>query len=399
MLGLLGLIAAATTTVYVGARTSIDDKAMAGGAGDNREIIELSYAQAVAIPLSSSACLLLLFFFFDYVQYILVGLLVISAAFALFQLSVLTILNFCRCFTIGSQATHIIALVFTIFGIADWLLTGNLVWHNLLGCSLCVFFIVTLKFPSLKLAVLCLTLLVVYDIFWVFCSEYFFEKNVMVDVATKVASNPVHDAVKLLHFEAIRFIKPTVELPIKLIFPNYATGRMIMLGLGDIALPGALVSLALRCDMSLLKSSQDASLRKDRFVPGASAVDVEKGHNPAAAQAPVHLSSGCSNSMNSTAAGVSGQSSDLANTGRISADKRIVSGAACSLSTRLFEYSMIGYFVGLVGAFVGNTLSGHPQPALIYLVPSVLLAIVGRAWRLGHLIDVWGGPEKIEQSS
>ena len=64
----------------------------------------------------------------------------------------------------------------------------------------------------------------------------------------------------------------------------------------------------------------------------------------------------------------------------------------------LFLYSTVGYFVGLLAAFIGNAVSGHPQPALIYLVHGVLLSMCVSAYQNKWLNDVWNGPFKVEQS-
>jgi hypothetical protein len=72
--------------------------------------------------------------------------------------------------------------------------------------------------------------------------------------------------------------------------------------------------------------------------------------------------------------------------------------AAAAPVTVLFNYAMAGYFLGLIAAFVGNTWSGLPQPALIYLVPGVLLTVIGKAWQMGQLKNVWHGPSKGDSS-
>jgi hypothetical protein len=208
-------------------------------------------------------------------------------------------------------------------------------------------FISTLRFPSLKIAALCLSLLVVYDIFWVFCSEYFFTQNVMVEVATKVASNPVYEIGHYFHFAFLSSINPTLELPIKLMFPNFATGRMIMLGLGDIALPGALVAYSLRCDLELNRETE-----------------------------------------NNLACVEEGETHSLL----------LVATTPITAVNALFNYTLGGYFFGLVAAFVGNSLSGHPQPALIYLVPGVIGTFAYKAWQMGKLKEVWQGPIKIRSA-
>jgi hypothetical protein len=341
-LALILLILTATATVYVGSKLSVGNSLMPLEPHE-LENTEMTYAQALIIPVSSSVCLLILFFYFAYAQYLLMGLIVLVGACALFQLLNIAMRQLCT--KLNDQVILGIALCMTIVAVIDWVVTGNIIVHNLLGCALCTVFISTLRFPSLKIATLCLTLLVAYDIFWVFCSEYFFAKNVMVEVATKVASNPLYEAGQQLHFDMVKYVAPTIELPIKLMFPNYETGRMVMLGLGDIALPGALVAFALRCDVDIAREKSAAEgLDED--------VEVGKG--------------GTDSSKTMTAAPV----------------------------TALFNYTMAGYFLGLIAAFVGNTLSGLPQPALIYLVPGVLLAMMGKAWQMGQLKNVWHGPSK-----
>lgn len=339
------LILTATTTVYVGSKLSAGNRLMPLEPQE-LEDTQLTLGQALVIPVSSSICLLLLFFFFAYLQYILMGTVVLVGSSALCQLTNLALQN--SCFRTGSKLALVISLCGTFVAIINWITTGNLVVYNLLGCSLCIVFISTLRFPSLKIAVICLSLLVVYDIFWVFCSEYFFEKNVMVEVATKVASNPAFEVGKYFQWELFKYISPTLELPMKLMFPNFATGRYIMLGLGDIALPGALVAYSLRCDMELIREKEE-----DRM--------------------------------------------DYVESGEAAA---LLNGSTTNKTqTTLFNTTLGGYFVGLVAAFVGNTLSGHPQPALIYLVPGVIGTLVWKAWHIGKFNEVWQGPMKIHQSA
>lgn len=59
----------------------------------------------------------------------------------------------------------------------------------------------------------------------------------------------------------------------------------------------------------------------------------------------------------------------------------------------------VGYLVSLAGAIWASQLSGHAQPALIYLVPGVLGVFAGRSWACGVLGEVWQGPAKIDQTS
>ena len=51
-----------------------------------------------------------------------------------------------------------------------------------MGMGLCVAFIAFVRLPSLKVSTLLLSGLLLYDVFWVFFSQYVFSANVMVKV-------------------------------------------------------------------------------------------------------------------------------------------------------------------------------------------------------------------------
>ena len=90
----------------------------------------------------------------------------------------------------------------------------------------------TLSFIILKsfmLCFLCLFLFFVYDTFWVFYSERIFQENVMVVAAT------------------------SIQIPIKIEFPilfsNNPIKNCMLLGLGDILLPGVVIKYCRRFDL------------------------------------------------------------------------------------------------------------------------------------------------------
>ena len=90
----------------------------------------------------------------------------------------------------------------------------------------------TLSFIILKsfmLCFLCLFLFFIYDTFWVFFSERIFNENVMVVAAT------------------------SIQVPIKIEFPilfsNNPIKNCMLLGLGDILLPGLIIKYSRRFDL------------------------------------------------------------------------------------------------------------------------------------------------------
>ena len=164
--------------------------------------------------------------------------------------------------------------------------------------------------------------------------------------------------------QALAALRPTLELPIKLLWPSTLTGaggHYMMLGLGDIVLPGLFVSLALRCDVHHASSAPSSG----PLLPVH-----------AAAPRPIYTSG----LLTTFTAAPKMQGSDGRATSRQRPD--------------LFLFAVAGYAAGLVVAFVVGFTFKHAQPALIYLVPGVLLPVAARAWWTNQLLVLWNGPSK-----
>ena len=87
------------------------------------------------------------------------------------------------------------------------LLLGHWLLMDAMGMGLCVAFIAFVRLPSLKVSTLLLSGLLLYDVFWVFFSQYVFNANVMVKVATRPADNPVGAMARKLHIGKSRNTK------------------------------------------------------------------------------------------------------------------------------------------------------------------------------------------------
>ena len=134
----------------------------------------------------------------------------------------------------------LLALAFT----AIYSLTKNWITSNLLGLSFAFTAIKVLHLDSFKTGMILLAGLFIYDIFWVFGTD------VMVSVAK------------------------SFDVPVKLLFPrnilqanwwNLPSKEFTMLGLGDIVIPGVMVSLSLRFDQHLQIDSSPKSFKKFYF--------------------------------------------------------------------------------------------------------------------------------------
>ncbi|RWR91723.1 signal peptide peptidase-like protein 1 [Cinnamomum micranthum f. kanehirae] len=247
--------------------------------------ITLDRSQALMIPLASSCSLLLMFYLFASVSHLVTAFTAIASASSLF---------FCltpyatyvksqfglvdpfvsRCCSKSFTRMQGILLLVSVGIVCAWLVSGHWILNNLLGISICIAFVSHVRLPNIKICSLLLVCLFVYDIFWVFFSERFFGANVMVSVATQQASNPVHTVANSLSLPGLQLITKKLELPVKLVFPRNLMGGMVpgsnavefmMLGLGDMAIPGMLLALVLCFDHRKSRdalSPMDASFSK-----------------------------------------------------------------------------------------------------------------------------------------
>lgn len=294
------------------------------------QFVDLNWYQVFSFPIFSSIVLVLLFYYFWLLQYVLLAVLLLGSFSAICDLTRFILVKNISGLSSASRNVTVVSVFVALVTLYEWGMNGNFIAHDIIGCSLCVTFISVLRFPSLKIAALCLTLLFFYDMYWVFFSESFFKKNVMLEVATKQATNPVRQIGEHFNIHALKSASVNIELPLKLLFPNGdGSGRYSMLGLGDIAMPGILCSLAMRFDLSPTVDPNDKPMDSEKQLP-----------------------------------------------------KR-----------KLFTFALGGYTVGLLSAFYFSMTTGHAQPALIYIVPGIFIPLCGRAYAEGRLAELWSGPK------
>lgn len=230
--------------------------------------------------------------------------------------------------------------------------------NNLIACAITTDILQLIGPRSFKVAGLLLSGLLVYDVVWVFLSPFFAGGNVMLTVATSdIFSGPT----RLLFPRPLSSIGEASDFPFSL------------LGLGDIAVPGLLACLALRfdasrsCDMAAraeaaglaLQSSLDSmDSPTDHEATKAAAVAAEEAFDLVAdAQEADRLGGGALQSAN-----------------------------ASVLSSRpYFAASMVSYVFGLGLAFAANAITHMGQPALLYIVPSMLGAVALTASARGEV--------------
>ncbi|KAM3210706.1 hypothetical protein ACQJBY_064584 [Aegilops geniculata] len=265
----LVLIVTAVSVAYASASRALDHgKEMERNLDFSEASITLDRSQALMIPLASSCSLLLMFYLFSSVSHLVTAFTAGASVMALFfclspsiayAKSQLNLMDpfVSRCCSKSFTRLQGLLLTFCISTVAVWLVTGHWLLNNVLGISICIAFVSHVRLPNIKICSLLLVCLFVYDVFWVFFSERFFGANVMVSVATQKASNPVHTVANKLSLPGLQLITKKIELPVKLVFPRNLLGGIVpgstpgdymMLGLGDMAIPGMLLALVLSFD-------------------------------------------------------------------------------------------------------------------------------------------------------
>mmetsp|Transcript_4753 Transcript_4753/g.13192 ORF Transcript_4753/g.13192 Transcript_4753/m.13192 type:complete len:402 (+) Transcript_4753:205-1410(+) len=349
------LLGTAVGTVYLSALRAIHEERSLGRGGSSDAMFTLDGYTAICVPVMGSVCLIIMFFFFASISQLYTLFIAFGAAVALAFAAEPPFLVLWRslglytntppdgavalsqetprCMGFVRKAPLHTKVLGCLSGalVVLWLLSGHWILNNMLGCSICVFAVSHVRLPNVKVCAILLTSLFVYDVFWVFYSTSVFGSNVMLHVVQQKSSSPIQTALSAMNVTAPAGLARSLDPPVKLLVPTRLPGsrRTVfnVLGLGDIALPGFLLALVACFDQKRCKN--------DPLVPLGRALPPANG----------------SYLLRATA----------------------------------------GYAVGLLVTMVSGAASGAAQPALMYLVPAVLLPVVLTARQHKEFGDVWSG--------
>lgn len=243
------LFLTAVLTLSVGAYIAAEpERRKARSEASSANDPEFAYVNEVAAAcfiVVASVALVLVFFFIDVLVWVIIVMFCIAGANGL-HASLLMVsdrlcsaqfarpsikLGCCGAHSIASLLILVASCAVSIWWAVERKAAYAWVLQDLLGISVLFLLQRTIRLPNVKVASILLLLAFVYDIFWVFLSTFFFKSSVMVTVATGGSSG---EAIPML------LKVPRIGNP----FGGYS-----LLGLGDIALPGLLVSFLLRFDM------------------------------------------------------------------------------------------------------------------------------------------------------
>lgn len=229
--------------------------------------------------------------------------------------------------------------------------------QDVMGASICIAFLGLIRLNSIKIATLLLVAAFIYDIFFVFITPYIFNgDSVMITVATS-GGPPDADPDYCEKYPGESQCQGGDPLPMLLTVPrvNDYRGGSNLLGLGDIVLPGLLLSFAARLD---------AAGKLVEFCTSAAAGGTSVPD---------------------------GSPSSFASRLRSCSPRSLLCGSYLTSLT-------IAYAIGLLMANVAVVLMKKGQPALLYLVPACLGAMVVVGKVRGELRDLWKGPEVLKKA-
>ncbi|KAJ5932025.1 hypothetical protein N7516_006514 [Penicillium verrucosum] len=238
----------------------------------------------------------------------------------------------------------IISGIFALSAVAYFAFVENPWWlTNFLGFCFCYGTLQFMSPSTFWTGTLIMGSLFFYDIYFVFFTP------LMVTVATKL------------------------DVPIKLLFPRPPTSRdapgsvpLAMLGLGDIVIPGMMVGLALRFDLFLYYQRKGAQMARTA-VSGQPTVKPE------------YQSATSAWGERFWAPSVKPPQPEL----------QPPYHDARRFPKIYFKASIFGYVAGMVTTLLAMQYSNHAQPALLYLVPGVLISLWGTALIRGEIDTMW----------
>lgn len=215
--------------------------------------------------------------------------------------------------------------------------------------------------------------MLVYDVTWVFASPSFSGgENVMLSVATsEVLTGPTR----------LLFPKVPGSMGEASFFP------FSLLGLGDIAIPGLLCCLALRYDAS---RTVDISSRGEASWK-AIMDSIENLTGEESGEEIMYLTGSAAEAAYDEIADRELQQRDLSEGKNVTGSQvePLPVSSSVMYNRLYFKASMVAYVAGLLLAFVANDVTGLGQPALLYLVPCTITAIVAMSLKRGEIGRLW----------
>ncbi|XP_076011708.1 signal peptide peptidase-like 2A isoform X2 [Genypterus blacodes] len=275
-IGVMLLIAIFTVVMggcWCGASERERLSASLGGAGgehkaDSGELSLYSPLRVVILVALMCGMLVLMYYFYNILVYFIIVVFCLASATALFS-CLDAVMDLLGCgtvsFSIKSKTFSLRSLILAAVCITVAVIWGvyrnedRWIWilQDLLGIAFCLNFMKTISLSNFKICVILLSLLLLYDVFFVFITPFFTKNGVsiMVQVALGPDASGEKTQGNMVEIPA-EPQPPSEKLPVVMRVPrltawaqNLCGIQFSILGYGDIIIPGLLVSYCSRFDV------------------------------------------------------------------------------------------------------------------------------------------------------
>ncbi|XP_056134201.1 signal peptide peptidase-like 2A isoform X2 [Lampris incognitus] len=253
-------------------RERLSNIAAGGGKGepkaDSGDLSLYSPLKVVIFVALMCGMLVLMYFFYNILVYVIIAIFCLASATALFS-CLDAVLDKIGCgtmsFSIRNWSFSVRSLILAAVCISIAVIWGvyrnedGWIWilQDLLGIAFCLNFMKTISLSNFKICVILLSLLLVYDVFFVFITPFFTKNGVsiMVQVALGPDASGEKTQGNMVEVPA-EPQAPSEKLPVVMRVPRFAAWaqnlcgmQFSILGYGDIIVPGLLVAYCSRFDV------------------------------------------------------------------------------------------------------------------------------------------------------
>ncbi|XP_078101523.1 signal peptide peptidase-like 2A isoform X2 [Sander vitreus] len=278
---LIAIVTVALGGYWSGAceRARLNGVGAGGGGGESKadsgELSLYSPLKVVFFVALMCGMLVLMYFFYNVLVYVIIGIFCLASASALFS-CLDAVMEKLGCGT-GSFSIRNCNLSVRSFILAAVCISIAVVWgvyrnedrwiwilQDLLGIAFCLNFMKTISLSNFKICVILLSLLLVYDVFFVFITPFFTKNGVsiMVQVALGPDASGEKTQGNMVEVPA-EPQAPSEKLPVVMRVPRFSAWaqnlcgmQFSILGYGDIIVPGLLVAYCSRFDVWINSSKK-----------------------------------------------------------------------------------------------------------------------------------------------
>ncbi|KAG7468079.1 hypothetical protein MATL_G00139080 [Megalops atlanticus] len=239
-----------------------------GEKGSGSDLSLYSPLKVVIFVALMSAMLVLMYFFYKWLVYVIIAVFCLASATALHSCleAVMESIGLAACnFSCLGRAWSVRSLLLAAVSVSVAVVWGvyrnedRWIWilQDLLGIAFCLNFMKTITVSNFKVCVILLSLLVLYDVFFVFITPFFTPdgESIMVQVALGPESSGEKNGGNMVEVPA-EPTAPYEKLPVVMRVPRFSAWaqnlcgmQFSILGYGDIIVPGLLVAYCHRFDV------------------------------------------------------------------------------------------------------------------------------------------------------